>query len=263
MLLCLSIVIPLFNRTDPPDRKTEGGHLSAFPAGRISGKPKNKIKYTEGDTERKSLTKESIYFSLPVLRFSLPALLSTVLSGEEVFPTWLRRAFGLASQEEPLGAEPDKPGHEELASDPGECGAGTKMRKSRVYRMVLATCLGSLLLVIFYFQSSLNPGELNIYPAVPSPFFASAPPEIETMKRLVALQASSRVLLLARPATANFRHRTDSPQPTCCWTTRQQDNFGCGELAVASWLWQIVTDVSRRGFSYLLLVNGDKQASHS
>ncbi|XP_058050057.1 carbohydrate sulfotransferase 11-like [Ahaetulla prasina] len=31
------------------------------------------------------------------------------------------------------------------------------MRKSRMYRMVLATCLGSLLLVIFYFQSSLNP----------------------------------------------------------------------------------------------------------
>uniref|UniRef100_A0A8D0B5U3 Carbohydrate sulfotransferase n=1 Tax=Salvator merianae TaxID=96440 RepID=A0A8D0B5U3_SALMN len=31
------------------------------------------------------------------------------------------------------------------------------MRKSRGHRMVLATCLGSLLLVIFYFQSSLNP----------------------------------------------------------------------------------------------------------
>ncbi|XP_062979467.1 carbohydrate sulfotransferase 13 [Elgaria multicarinata webbii] len=31
------------------------------------------------------------------------------------------------------------------------------MRKSRVQRMVLATCVGSLLLVIFYFQSSLNP----------------------------------------------------------------------------------------------------------
>ncbi|XP_053145882.1 carbohydrate sulfotransferase 13 isoform X1 [Hemicordylus capensis] len=31
------------------------------------------------------------------------------------------------------------------------------MRKSRVLRMVLATCLGSLLLVLFYFQSSLNP----------------------------------------------------------------------------------------------------------
>uniref|UniRef100_A0A8C5SDJ9 Carbohydrate sulfotransferase n=1 Tax=Laticauda laticaudata TaxID=8630 RepID=A0A8C5SDJ9_LATLA len=31
------------------------------------------------------------------------------------------------------------------------------MRKSRVYRMVLATCFGSLLLVVFYFQSSLNP----------------------------------------------------------------------------------------------------------
>ncbi|XP_053145883.1 carbohydrate sulfotransferase 13 isoform X2 [Hemicordylus capensis] len=33
------------------------------------------------------------------------------------------------------------------------------MRKSRVLRMVLATCLGSLLLVLFYFQSSLNPEE--------------------------------------------------------------------------------------------------------
>ncbi|XP_075794894.1 carbohydrate sulfotransferase 13 isoform X4 [Pelodiscus sinensis] len=31
------------------------------------------------------------------------------------------------------------------------------MRKNKVHRMVLATCLGSLLLVIFYFQSSLNP----------------------------------------------------------------------------------------------------------
>ncbi|XP_032640224.1 carbohydrate sulfotransferase 13 [Chelonoidis abingdonii] len=31
------------------------------------------------------------------------------------------------------------------------------MRKTRVQRMVLATCLGSFLLVIFYFQSSLNP----------------------------------------------------------------------------------------------------------
>uniref|UniRef100_A0A8D0GH29 Uncharacterized protein n=1 Tax=Sphenodon punctatus TaxID=8508 RepID=A0A8D0GH29_SPHPU len=31
------------------------------------------------------------------------------------------------------------------------------MRKSKVHRMVLATCLGSFLLVIFYFQSSLNP----------------------------------------------------------------------------------------------------------
>ncbi|XP_038627413.1 carbohydrate sulfotransferase 11-like [Tachyglossus aculeatus] len=31
------------------------------------------------------------------------------------------------------------------------------MRKRRVQRMVLATCIGSLLLVIFYFQSSLNP----------------------------------------------------------------------------------------------------------
>ncbi|KAH1168312.1 hypothetical protein KIL84_003795 [Mauremys mutica] len=38
------------------------------------------------------------------------------------------------------------------------------MRKSRVQRMVLATCLGSFLLVIFYFQSSLNPAFAELVP---------------------------------------------------------------------------------------------------
>lgn len=44
------------------------------------------------------------------------------------------------------------------------------MRMNRICRMVLATCLGSFILVIFYFQSMLHPGRgrvsvvlLNIY----------------------------------------------------------------------------------------------------
>ncbi|KAB0347781.1 hypothetical protein FD754_012638 [Muntiacus muntjak] len=32
------------------------------------------------------------------------------------------------------------------------------MRMNRICRMVLATCLGSFILVIFYFQSMLHPG---------------------------------------------------------------------------------------------------------
>lgn len=241
---------PLFSRTDPRDRKTEGGppfrfpHRScvlnfffAFPSQRYQAHththkytPKGRAlprKASSSPLALSSLTPRPAYLvrSYPVKRFS---------------PCWPRGAFGLASQEEvgngclPLGAEPDKPGHEELASLLAissnffqalipwgvGCGAGTKMRKSRVYRMVLATCLGSLLLVIFYFQSSLNPGELNIYPAAPSrhlffsrlgavskgmffqegrrvgggathtlSFFPPSP-QIETMKRLVALLAS-------------------------------------------------------------------------
>ncbi|KAG8578327.1 hypothetical protein GDO81_010454 [Engystomops pustulosus] len=33
------------------------------------------------------------------------------------------------------------------------------MRMNRICRMVLVTCLGSFVLVIFYFQSMLHPGK--------------------------------------------------------------------------------------------------------
>ncbi|XDV24556.1 hypothetical protein PO909_028689 [Leuciscus waleckii] len=36
------------------------------------------------------------------------------------------------------------------------------MRMSRICRMVLATCLGSFILVIFYFQSMFQPGRTSL-----------------------------------------------------------------------------------------------------
>uniref|UniRef100_A0A0E9WCB3 Carbohydrate sulfotransferase n=1 Tax=Anguilla anguilla TaxID=7936 RepID=A0A0E9WCB3_ANGAN len=34
------------------------------------------------------------------------------------------------------------------------------MRKPKVCRMILATCVGSFIVVVFYFQTSLEPGKL-------------------------------------------------------------------------------------------------------
>lgn len=47
------------------------------------------------------------------------------------------------------------------------------MRMSRICRMVCATCLGSFILVIFYFQSMFQPGRIRL-PSVSS--IAMRPP---------------------------------------------------------------------------------------
>lgn len=39
------------------------------------------------------------------------------------------------------------------------------MRMSRICRMVFATCLGSFILVIFYFQSMFQPGRISLFPS--------------------------------------------------------------------------------------------------
>lgn len=39
---------------------------------------------------------------------------------------------------------------------------GDLMRMSRICRMVFATCLGSFILVIFYFQSMFQPGRMSL-----------------------------------------------------------------------------------------------------
>lgn len=46
------------------------------------------------------------------------------------------------------------------------------MRMNRICRMVLATCLGSFILVIFYFQSMLHPGRGRVSVVLLNIFFS-------------------------------------------------------------------------------------------
>lgn len=48
------------------------------------------------------------------------------------------------------------------------------MRMNRICRMVLATCLGSFILVIFYFQSMLHPGRGRVSVVLLDIFFSLA-----------------------------------------------------------------------------------------
>lgn len=62
------------------------------------------------------------------------------------------------------------------------------MRMNRICRMVLATCLGSFILVIFYFQSMLHPGRGRVSVVLLDIFFSLAP-----------LSASSNLTSSLRP----------------------------------------------------------------
>lgn len=48
------------------------------------------------------------------------------------------------------------------------------MRMNRICQMVLATCLGSFILVIFYFQSMLHPGRGRVSVVLLDIFFSLA-----------------------------------------------------------------------------------------
>lgn len=68
-----------------------------------------------------------------------------------------------------------RPGESSSAARPTEASSslpvmkqtlGDLMRMSRICRMIFATCLGSFILVIFYFQSMFQPGRMLLLPLV-------------------------------------------------------------------------------------------------
>lgn len=68
------------------------------------------------------------------------------------------------------------------------------MRMNRICRMVLATCLGSFILVIFYFQSMLHPGRGRVSVVLLNIFFSLS---------LSLLSASSNLTSSLRPFGAS------------------------------------------------------------
>lgn len=62
------------------------------------------------------------------------------------------------------------------------------MRMNRICRMVLATCLGSFILVIFYFQSMLHPGRGRVSVVLLDIFFSLA---VSLARSLCLVSASS------------------------------------------------------------------------
>lgn len=71
------------------------------------------------------------------------------------------------------------------------------MRMNRICRMVLATCLGSFILVIFYFQSMLHPGRGRVSVVLLNIFFS-----------LALLSASSNLTSSLRPLRGSLLPRS-------------------------------------------------------
>jgi hypothetical protein len=111
------------------------------------------------------------------------------------------------------------------------------MRVNRICRMVLATCLGSFILVIFYFQSMLHPGRGRVSVVLLDIFFSLAL-SLVLARSLCLVSASSN--LTSFPSASSGRLAAGSSRVT---------ELGWGGGKVCSFLFFLAPgeDVARGG----------------